>query len=191
MPGRSCPPKQFFRILRLTWLSPPKKRGQPAPLRPLTEEQRQFAANNHDLIYSFLQERSLDIDCYDAAAMGYLRAVQRYLTEPRLRRYHFSTVAWRAMRQSVMASHRAEERHRESERRYWEQHQPPGPFEELDAKLLLHSLAAASSREQYAIMVMRLQGHSIAEIAHIRGLSKKQIRGLLRKLYQVYLRLRA
>lgn len=155
----------------------------------MTEEQRQFAANNHDLIYSFLRERSLDIDYYDAAAMGYLKAVQRYLTEPHLRRYQFSTVAWRAMRQSVMASRRAEERHRESERQYWEQYQRPEPFEELDAKLLLHSLAAASSREQYAIMVMRLQGHSVAEIAHIRGISEKQVRGLLRKLYQVYLHL--
>lgn len=175
--------------MRLTWLSPPEKRGRPAPLRPLTETQRQFAADNHDLIYSFLQERALDMDCYGAAAMGYLRAVQRYLTEQHLRRYHFSTVAWRAMWQSVIASRRTEERHRECERRYWEQHQPPEPFEELDAKLLLHRLAAASSREQYAIMVMRLQGHSIAEIAHIRGVSEKQVRGILRKLYQVYLRL--
>ena len=173
--------------MRLTWLSPPEKRGRPAPLRPLTETQRQFAADNHDLIYSFLQERALDMDCYDTAVFGYLRAVQRYLSEPRLHRYQFSTVAWWAMRQSVMAFHRTEERQRESEQRYWEQLQPLSPFKELEAKLLLCDLAAVSSREQYAIVVMRLQGYSVAETARVQGMSEKRVRALLKKLYQTYL----
>lgn len=155
----------------------------------MTEAQRQFAAENHDLIYSFLQERALDLDSYDAAAFGYLRAVQRYLTEPRLRRYRFSTVAWWAMRQSITAFRRAEERQKESEQRYWEQRQLPDPIGKLEAKLLLHDLAAVSSREQCALVAMRLQGHSVAEAARLQGISEKRARGLLRELYQVYLRL--
>lgn len=175
--------------MKLAWLSPPKKRGRPAPLRPLTEAQRQFAAENHDLIYSFLQERSLDMDCYDVAAFGYLRAVQRYLTDRRLNRYRFSTVAWWAMRQSVISFDRSESRRRESEQRYQEHGQPPDLLEELEARLLLQNLAAVSSREQYVLASMRLQGHSIAEAARLCGISEKRARGLLRELYQVYLRL--
>ena len=59
----------------------------------LTDEQRQFAAENHNLIYKYLWDRRLEIDdYYDIAVFGYLRAVKRYLTEPWLRRYQFSTV---------------------------------------------------------------------------------------------------
>lgn len=186
--GKSCPPKQIFRILKLTWLSPSIKRGQPVPLFPLTEEQRQFAADNHDLIYTFLQEQSLDIDgCYDVVVFGYLRAVERYLTEPGLRRYQFSTVAWRAMRQSMVSYYRSEVRRTESERRYWEQNQRPDPFEVLDAGFLLRELAAVSSREQYALVAMRLQGYSIAEAAQARQTTPKRVRKLLRELYRSYL----
>ena len=68
----------------------------------LTDEQRQFAAENHNLIYKYLWDRRLEIDdYYDIAVFGYLRAVKRYLTEPWLHRYQFSTVAWHAMRQSI------------------------------------------------------------------------------------------
>ena len=49
----------------------------------LTDEQRQFAAENHNLIYKYLWDRRLEIDdYYDIAVFGYLRAVKRYLTEP-------------------------------------------------------------------------------------------------------------
>ena len=64
---------------------------------------------------------------------------------------------------------------------------PPDPFEELEAKLLLHDLAVVSSKEQYALASMRLQGYSIAETACIQGMSEKRVRGLLRELYRVYL----
>ncbi len=185
---RSCPPKQIFRILKLTWLSPPQKRGRPAELCPLTEGQRQFAAENHDLVYSFLREQKLDIDhYYDVAVFGYLRAVERYLTESRLRRYQFSTVAWRAMRQSVVSFYRSEARRKENEQRYQEQHQRQAPFEVLDVDLFLRKLAAVSSREQYAFAMMRLQGYSIAETAQARQTTPKRVRKLLKDLYQSYL----
>ena len=156
----------------------------------LTDEQRQFAAENHNLIYKYLWDRRLEIDdYYDIAVFGYLRAVKRYLTEPWLRRYQFSTVAWHAMRQNIASFHRAEERRKETEQKYLKtlRTSPPDPFEELEAKLLLHDLAAVSSKEQYALASMRLQGYSIAETACIQGMSEKRVRGLLRELYRVYL----
>lgn len=184
---KHCPPKQIFHILKLTWLSPLPKRGQPVPLRPLTEEQRQFAGDNHDLIYSFLQEQKLDTNrYYDVAVFGYLRAVERYLTEPRLRRYQFSTVAWRAMRQSVVSFYRSEVRRTESEQRYGEHHQHPDSFETLDVDLFLRKLAAVSSREQYSFAMLRLYGYSIAETAQMRQTTPKRVRKLLKELYHSY-----
>ena len=185
-----CPPEPASPVQEQTRPPPFGKRGRPATSQTLTEEQRQFAAENHNLIYTYLWNRRLEVDdYYDIAVFGYLRAVKRYLTEPWLRRYQFSTVAWHAMRQSIASFHRAEERRRETERKYLKtlQARPPDPFEELEAKLLLHDLAAVSSQEQYDLASMRLQGYSVAETARTQGMSEKRVRGLLRELYRVYL----
>lgn len=74
-------------------------------MNALTEEERRFAAENHRLITAFLIRKRLRADEYYAiAALGYLGAVQRYLSEPALRRLAFSTVAERAMRRSVFTA---------------------------------------------------------------------------------------
>ena len=57
------------------------------------------------------------------------------------------------------------------------------PFEELEARLLLHDLAAVSSHEQYVLAEMRLQGYSIAEAAKAQGLSEKRVRSLLKEMF--------
>lgn len=65
---------------------------------PLTAEESAFAAENHDLIKSYLRKRRLPIDeYYDIAVFGYLRAVRKYLARPELQQYKFSTIANRAM----------------------------------------------------------------------------------------------
>ena len=121
--------------------SPNLSAGRPASSEALTEEQRQFATERHSLIYSYLREKGWDDgEYYDIAAFGFLRAVKRYLTEPKLRQYAFSTIAWRAMGQSVASFHRAEARRLETEQRYWETRQtalPQDPMEELEADLIL------------------------------------------------------
>lgn len=61
---------------------------------PLTPEQRLFAAENHDLVYAFLNDKHLpENDFYDVIIFGYLDAVRRYFTNPRLQQYSFATVA--------------------------------------------------------------------------------------------------
>ena len=77
----------------------------------MTEEQRQFASEHHNLIYCFLhQEHWNPEEYYDIAVFGYLRASLRYHWMKHLRRYAFSTIAWPAMRQSILSYHRAETR---------------------------------------------------------------------------------
>jgi RNA polymerase sigma-70 factor (ECF subfamily) len=128
---------------------------------------------------------------YDIAALGYLQAVQRYLTQPELMCYRFSTIAWSAMRQSVATFHRAEARRRESERRYLDALWKPEDESsfQVDSRLFLHDLAAISSEEQYALARLRLQGYSVAEAAKAQGVSPKRVRRLLKELFHVYLQL--
>ncbi len=67
-------------------------------MRPLTMEENVFAIQNHALVHLFLQEKMLSEDVfYDVVIFGYIRAVQEYVTKPRLRTYAFSTVAWKQM----------------------------------------------------------------------------------------------
>ena len=168
------------------------RRGRQAQPETMTEEQRQFAAERHNLIYAFLHEKGwAPSEYYDIAALGYLRAVIRYLTQPHLQRYAFSTIAWWAMTQSISTYHRAEVRRLDSERKYrCTSHSPPlDPYEELEANLLLHDLAAMTSEKQYNLAAMRLQGYSISETARAQGLSPKRVRKLLREMYLVYLKL--
>ena len=65
----------------------------------LTQEQQDFAAEHHDLIYDFLRDnRLLQDEFYDVVVFGYLHAVRRYLVHERLRRQvEFDVLARRAM----------------------------------------------------------------------------------------------
>ena len=155
----------------------------------MTEQQRQFAAEHHSLIYAFLREKGWPAsEYYDIAAFGFLRAVCRYLTDPALGKFAFSTIAWRSMGQSVSSFNRAEARRKDAERRYMEtaREEAPDPYVELEQRLLLHDLAAVSSEQQYRLASLRLQGYSIAEAARAQGMSTWRVRRLLRELYQVY-----
>lgn len=158
----------------------------------MTEEQRRYAAENHDLIYRFLREKGWSVDeYYDVAAFGYLTAVMQYLSDAALRRYAFSTVAWRRMKQSIANQRRAEQRRQNTETAYTERTLAArtDPFEELEYTMLLHDLAAVSTNRQYALASMRLQGYSIAEIARRQGVDHRRVSRLLRELYQVYMKL--
>ena len=64
----------------------------------LTKEQREFAAENHEIILSYLRGKRLDAsEWYDVAVFGYLRAVRKYTERPELQIYAFSTIAGKAM----------------------------------------------------------------------------------------------
>lgn len=158
----------------------------------MTDEQRQFAATHHNLIYSFLHDKGWSVDdYYDIAVFGFLRSVIRYLTEPKLRQYAFSTIAWRAMGQSISTYYRSEARRQACEQRYLASvhADQPDPYKELETAILLHDLAAMSSPEQYDLAIMRLQGYSIVETARAHGMSPKRVRRLLKELFRVYLEL--
>jgi len=76
--------------------------------RPLNEKECIFAAENIDVLERYLSRRHLDYNTfYDIVVFGYLRAVVRYLSEPELGQFRFSTIANAAMNTEVSNYHRA------------------------------------------------------------------------------------
>lgn len=76
-------------------------------LRELTQKERCFAEQNHDLVMDYLKYHGLPEDeFYDVVIFAYLLAVQEYLTDPRLRQYKFATIASRKMRNAVAEEYR-------------------------------------------------------------------------------------
>lgn len=169
----------------------------------LTQEERRFAAHNHRLIHAYLMRRRLpEEEYYAIAAMGYLDAVHRYLSNAELQHHAFSTVATRAMRQSVSHAMRS---------RFGRRHHMPevsletggrngaplwgisdGKSEQkLDEVLLLHTLSQTLTPQQCELARMRLAGYSVREIAGMKKLSEKRVRTQLRKAQNSFRQLRA
>lgn len=89
-------------------------------LHTLTPAQSAFAAQNHDLVFDYLQCRNLPEDeFYGEVILGYLTAVQQYDEQPRLRQDGFQTVAFAAMDRAA-ASYQKERDHLRASEISWD-----------------------------------------------------------------------
>lgn len=162
---------------------------------PLTKEQRDFATKWHNLIYTFLNDKGLpEADYYDIVVFGFLRAVRRYFTEPKLLKYSFSTIAWQAMQQSLSTHYRAQscqKRHayvvslHSYDGPYTLEEVLPAPdrvMAQLETELLLHDLAALASRQQMTVVRMKSAGYNMREIAKKESIPMKRVRELLEEI---------
>lgn len=71
-------------------------------LRPMTQEERQFAEENHSLVAEFIHKKRLSTDdFYDIVIFGYLSAVQQYFRNPPAG-VEFKAMAFRAMKDSIL-----------------------------------------------------------------------------------------
>lgn len=71
-------------------------------LRPMTQEEREFAEQKHDLVINFLRCKRLPMDdFYDIVIFGYLSAVQQYFRNPPVG-VEFKAMAFRAMKDSIL-----------------------------------------------------------------------------------------
>ena len=71
-------------------------------LRPMTQEERDFAEQRYDLVIDFLRYRRLPMDeFYDVVIFGYLSAVQQYIRNPPAG-VNFKAMAFRAMKDAVL-----------------------------------------------------------------------------------------
>lgn len=164
---------------------------------PLTPEQRLFAAENHDLVYAFLNSKHLpENEFYDIVIFGFLRAVRRYFTETALREYKFSTIAWNCMYVDLCNHFKAQHRQKRAATvisihvpRYdnglpLEEtiESPDELMQELETRLLLHDLAGRVSRQQMDMVRLRGSGYSDRDIARKHHVSMEQVRKLLNEV---------
>lgn len=169
----------------------------------LTPEQREFAADHHNLIYAFLNKKKLrDDDFYDIVVFGFLRAVQDYLNKPELKQYSFTTIAWHKMDSCVLNYYASQTRRQrygrtisldailcnETSFSLEDTLFAPDPLmEQLETELLLHELASRVSRNQMAVMRMRTEGYNMREIAKNQRTTIEKVTELLNGVYQTVL----
>ena len=162
-------------------------------MKPLTAEQRRIAEENHDLVYQFLNENHLpESQYYDVVIFGYLCAAQDYCESSELQKYSFATMAWRRMKHEVYHYHKHYDGKENnvftvnfsdiSERDVYTQYFETLP-EELETKLLLHSLAKALPNKQMRIIRMKLDGCRMHEIAKEEHMTFQNINRMLDEVY--------
>lgn len=79
-------------------------------LQPLTETEKRFAEENHNLVYGFLHRYNYSIEeCYNVVIFGFLKAVQIYNRRKDLQeKYDFPFIAWQYMRSEIGNNTRTE-----------------------------------------------------------------------------------
>lgn len=76
--------------------------------RPLTDSERVFAEENHNILYKYMNINHLDIsEFYDVLVIPYLNAVKKYFENEECRQYSFSTVAFLKLDTAVKNYYRA------------------------------------------------------------------------------------
>lgn len=168
---------------------------------PLTPEQRIFAAQNHALVYKFLQRKNLPIDeYYDIVIFGYLNSIHRFYTNPELTKHAFGNIAWKGMQNSLYNYTRSKSCQKRSAE-VCSIHAIPYPgsksddiileetlpvyddmIQQLEATLLLHDLAKRVSEQQMEIVRLKSSGYNLQDIATRQNTSTKRIRKLLNEV---------
>lgn len=163
----------------------------------LTEEQKKFAEENHNLIYSFLMNKKLNFEeYYDIVAIGFCKAVKAY--EPS--RGPFSTYAYSCMMNEVkMHWRKTEQRSQKYGVVLISLNEPIIGIEDLTVKDTLphpESVESLLKYERYLEIInslpppmdevvnLSIQGYSQSEIAQKMGYSQSYVSRLLTKAYQ-------
>ena len=148
---------------------------------PLTPLERDFAAENHNLVYKFLKDYRLSEDeYYDIIVFGYLKAVKRYNSDSNLQQIGFSTIAWKSMLRELSNHNTTKNRQKRTAKTISLQAMDDnvstaGEFDglppELELQLLLHALAGKTSQRQQDILRLRGFGYPLKRIAKKQGVS--------------------
>lgn len=171
---------------------------------PLTYEQQRFAADNHGLVFKFLNEHQLpEDDFYDIVVFGYLKAVRDYLSRPELQKYSFATISWKAMTCSLSNHYKAQSRQKRSaevisihtsiyaDRLPLEQSIPARDtlMIQLESKLLMHELASHLSKQQMDMVRQKTSGYGVRDIARRHKITIKQVQAILEDVRSILLKL--
>lgn len=171
---------------------------------PLTYEQQRFAADNHGLVFKFLNEHQLPEDeFYDVIVFGYLKAVRDYLSRPELQKYSFATISWKAMTCYLSNHYKAQRRQKRSAEVisiHASLYEDDLPLEQmipatdtlmlqLESELLMHELASRLSRQQMDMVRQKTSGYGVRDIARRHKTTIKQVQAILEEVRGILLQL--
>ena len=169
-------------------------------MKTLTDEQRKFAEENHDLVYTFLHENRLPtVQYYDVVIFGYLRAVQEYCGNPKLQKYKFATVAWKKMLCALKDyyKHMAKDILFQEDTVHIDDmnakhiHTPleniavnqDELMTQMETELILHALAKRLPSREMRIIRMKVDGAGMHDIAKAEHITFHEIKRLLAGAY--------
>lgn len=167
-------------------------------MHPLTEAQRDFAEQNHNLVTEFLRIRRLDVDeYYGVVILRYLRAVQMYDERPDLREAcAFKTVAFRGMRSALYNHFRDQKRPKRSAVVYSldmpavgnltlfesTSSQLPPAFEYAEAREEWDNIRDAITPKQMQTLKLRAEGYTNREIGKVYHIAPGSVSGRMSRL---------
>ncbi len=176
-------------------------------MKPLTDRQRKFAEQNHNLVYSFMNEKGLqEATYYDVIIFGYLRAVQEYCETPDLWKKPFSTIAWKKMIDELISFQRYQSRNNRnaqtvslcdaSVREYGCSKggcniaaNDDQILRQMEMELLLHTLASELPQRHMRIIRMKLDGDTMRDIAKAEHITFREINRMISDMRDTVLKL--
>ena len=175
-------------------------------LEPLTDFERKFATENHNLVYSFLRRYGYSLEnFYDVAIFGFLKAVQIYNRKEDLRqKYDFPFISWQYMRSEIGNHCRTEDA---------KKRKPSGTLASLDAEYVetenlyncigvingkspeseviamerMTELLSNLSDTQRKIVELKIDGYSNKEIYSVLGMKRSTYYVEIKRLKKVLL----
>ena len=172
-------------------------------LRPLTEKEQKFADQNHELIYSFLNEKELaEEDYYDIVIFGFLKAVQEFCLNP-FRYKCFATLAWKCMQNELKDHYKflsCQKRRTPTISIDEAILGAPDIYVEhavsydeyvtgIKTELLLHELARRLPEREMRIVRMKVRGDKLQDIARAERLNFQQIGRMLDDIYPTVIKI--
>lgn len=146
----------------------------------LTEEEKAFAEENHNLIYDFFHKKKLEIDeYYGEAATGYIISVMEYNRRPELQKYSFSTIAYKKMFTSVWNAMESKRRYQAHIEYSLDDSEKYGKLKDYTAdtnkyfcrieqedeiERILRRIMPHLTRKQWEILIMKIEGYKMNEI---------------------------
>ena len=147
----------------------------------LDEEAREFIEANIGLLHKFMQRYNLDDDYYGLLAISYIKAANKYLTEPKLQRYSFSTILWYRLRYEISHARRKERKLLQTVP-LDQTTEPPAAMDDESFNLLWTTIESILTPRQLEVLYLRYNGMTNREIAEQFGISQVAVERLFSRI---------
>ena len=156
-------------------------------MTPLSAAERQFAEENHGLLYATLHQKHIPLDYYGDLAEWYLRAVRTWFLRPDLQqKYRFGTIVARTIQGGYLRLNERQARTAATisvsldepaydNRTYSEILPSPLSNPEDQVTDLIPCLYSKLSRAERRVLPYLVSGYPPSEIAEILGISRSGV----------------